>query len=221
MKRIFSISLILTTLLLTGCIDLAVNHRKHTPDENKVHLEGQVYTMRGGLGGIFSKGMNHLEDTLVSQYHIQALSTVWFKGHEEEKYIVKNYRNHKLRGPIVLAGHSLGANEQVRVAKVLGQAHIPVALLITVDPVMPTKIPSNVKHAMNIYKPSFVPMLSGLPVKAVDPRHTQVDNINVEYLKNANVNHLTIDSNKTIQKLMEKEILQTLKTTKSTSLKKA
>lgn len=222
MKIILSLCLILSNILLTGCLDLAVNHRKNMPDgKNRSRIEGQVYTMRGGLGGVFSRGMNHLEDTLVNDYHIQASSTVWFRGNAMEKQIVRNYKNHTLRGPIVLAGHSLGANEQISVAQDLNREHIPVALLITVDPVMPAKIPSNVKHAMNIYKPSFVPMLSGLRVKAIDDQHTRVDNINIEHLLGANSNHLTIDSNKVVQKMMTKQILDTLtKQQKTTQRKK-
>ena len=49
--------------------------------------------MRGGLGGIFSKGMNHLEDTLADQYHIYASSTVWFKAKNLSDTIIKRYNS--------------------------------------------------------------------------------------------------------------------------------
>lgn len=212
MKIIFSLGLFLLNMLLTACVDLAVNHGKNKQIDlkNISHTNGQVYTMRGGLGGIFSKGMNHLEDTLSNDYHIQTSSTVWFKGNALQQQIIQNYENKKLQGPIVLAGHSLGANEQVAVAEALNRKHIPVALLITVDPVIPTKIPSNVEYSLNIYKPSFVPMLSGLRVKAVDSQHTRVDNINIENIKGAHANHLTIDSNRAVQKLMVDQTLISL-----------
>lgn len=213
MKIIFSLSLFLLNLVLTGCIDLAVNkgQNKH-PNLKKTNStqQAQIYTMRGGLGGIFSRGMNHLEDTLTNDYNLQASSTVWFRGNALKRQIVQNYKEKKLQGPIVLAGHSLGANEQIRIAEELNREHIPVALLITVDPVIPAKIPSNVEHALNIYKPSFVPMLSGLRVKAVDPERVEVDNVNIEKIKAAYANHLTIDSNPVVQKLMVNQILASL-----------
>lgn len=212
MRVFFSLGLFLLNMLLTGCVDLAVNHGKNKQIDlkNIPHTKGQVYTMRGGLGGIFSRGMNRLEDNLINDYHIDASSTVWFRGNALEQKIIQNYENNTLRGPIVLAGHSLGANEQVWVAEALKRKHIPVALLITVDPVMPTKIPSNVEHSLNIYKPSCVPMLSGLRVKAVDSKRTRVENINIENLKGVNANHLTIDSNRVVQKLMVDQILISL-----------
>jgi hypothetical protein len=107
----------------------------------------------------------------------------------------------------VLIGHSLGANEQIKVAQRLYRAHIPVDLLITVDAVAPVRVPPNVKYALNLYKPALVPMLSGLKVKAEDPEFTYVNNLDVSKLNNINVNHFTIDKNKQIQKIMLESVL--------------
>lgn len=212
MKVLFSSCLVLINVLLSGCIDLAVNHRQHNRRDMSTisHTKGEVYTMRGGLGGIFSKGMNSLEDKLENNFHIYASSTVWFKGSELTHAIIRNYRIQKEQGPIILVGHSLGANEQIQVARDLGRAHIPVALLITVDAVIPATISPNVERVLNIYKPSFVPLFSGLTLKAADSSHTHVDNVNITKIQGANANHFTIDSNKIVQKLMLEQILLSL-----------
>lgn len=200
----------LLSLLLTGCIDLASNDGKNKPAYLKTisRSSAQVYTMRGGLGGIFSKGMNRLEDTLKTDPQFYISSTVWYKAYDLSRFIIANKAH--VHGPIILVGHSLGANEQIKVAKQLEKAHINVALLMTVDPVSPIKVPVNVAHAVNIYKPSFVPMFSGLTLKAVDPSKTRIDNVNVDKLQGLSVNHFTIDGHKGIQKIMLDAIMATV-----------
>jgi hypothetical protein len=215
-KTVLSITLLFIGLLLSGCIDLAINHNKHILNKKSV-VKGEVYTMRGGLGGIFSKGMNHLEDTLADQYHIYASSTVWFKAKNLSDTIIKRYRAGLIHGPIILVGHSLGANDQIGVARNLYHVNIPVALLITIDPVLPLRVPPNVKQVVNIYKRSFVPMFSGLSLKADNPKLTQIENLNTSTLKGTNVNHFNIDEHKTTQKIMLERILAALEVCKKTS----
>ncbi|MDX1838653.1 hypothetical protein DIZ81_12440 [Legionella taurinensis] len=204
---IFSVGLLLATLSLAGCLDLATTRSTIAGKSNESNQAARVYVMRGGLGGIFSTGMNQLQATLEKKHHIKTESTVWFRSSELGRSIVQQYRAGHLHPPVILVGHSLGANDQIKVARILNAANIPVALLITVDAVSPLAVPPNVKHVINLYKPSFVPMFSGLRVKAADPRYTQVDNIDVTTLKNVGVNHFTIEKNKEIQQLMLNNIL--------------
>ena len=166
--------------------------------------------MRGGLGGIFSKGMNRLQDTLENDYQIKASSTVWYKANGLSHSIIEDYKTKKIRGPIILVGHSLGANEQIKVARQLARSNIPVALLMTVDAVSPVTVPPNVAHVFNIYRPSFDPVFSGLPLKAMDPIRTHIDNININTIKNIDVNHFTMDGNKQVQRLMLNQVLAAL-----------
>ncbi len=212
-KLILFLSIVVTSILLTGCIDFAANdgRNKHVNLRAKNHLKGEVYTMRGGLGGVFSKGMNHLEDTLANDYQIHSSSTVWNKAYSLSQTIIQQYKAKIIQGPIILVGHSLGANEQIKVAKNLAEANVPVALLVTVDAVSPIRVPPNVRLAVNIYKPSFVPMFSGLTLKAVDPARTRIKNYNVDEIKGAEVNHFTIDKDEHVQKIMLENILATLK----------
>ncbi|MGQ3890374.1 hypothetical protein [Legionella sp. CNM-4043-24] len=204
---------LLLCLLLNGCMDLLPklnNLGRETANKNPDY-RGEVYTMRGGLGGIFSTGMSDLQRTLQTQYHIQSASTIWFKQDDLSTYIIKHYRAHELQTPIVLIGHSLGANEQIKVARELGRANIPVALLITVDAVAPIKVSANVQHAINIYKPGYVPMFSGIRLVAENPTLTRIDNLNVDKLEGISVNHFTIDKNSAVQDLMLKNVLAVLK----------
>ena len=206
-KTIMAFVLIWLGLSLTACIDLAGTQSLAKNKNYVFNSRAQVYVMRGGLGGIFSTGMNQLQKTLERDYKIKTESTTWFKAYSLADYIVKHYGSKGLSGPIVLVGHSLGANEQIKVARILAKAHIPVAILITVDAVSPLEVSPNVKYVLNIYKPSFVPMFSGLRVRAIDPTRTQVENLNVDTIKEVGVNHFTIDKHEVIQKIMIEKIL--------------
>lgn len=200
--------LLLSGAFLSGCVDLAAQDSAKQL-RTASYAKGDVYTMRGGLGGVFSKGMNTLQSTLERDHEIRTASTVWYKANELSDFIIHQYQTGKRRGPIVLIGHSLGANEQINVAQRLYGAHIPVELLVTVETVLPIKIPPNVKMALNLYQPSpiFVPMFSGLKVKAMDPHQTKIENIDVSTIEGISVNHFTIDKNTEVQKIMLQHIL--------------
>lgn len=220
---LFPLPLLLMTFTLSGCIDLSVtrsNYRKDMPNYAKEEAapannkkgkqiktvaakKGEVYTMLGGLG-LFSIGMYQLRDSVMDQYkyEVPAQTTMWYNAGAESREIINAYYKEKVHKPIILMGHSLGANEQIKVARNLNAAGVPVDLLVTIDAVSQSIVPPNVKLAVNMYKPGYVPMFSGLKLKAVDPAKTKIENINVETLKNVNVNHFTIDKNKIVQAMI-------------------
>ncbi len=206
-QSILLLSILATNICLTGCIDLATTKSLSKAQEHVFKSKAQVFVMRGGLGGLFSKGMNRLQSTLEKDYNIHAESTIWYKQTILSDYIIKHYGTKTLPGPIILAGHSLGANDQIKVATALNKAHIPVALLIIVDATSPRKIPPNVKYVLNVYKPSHVPVFKGLAVVAMDPSQTKVENINVATLPNCSVNHFNLEKHPYTQTLMLKRIM--------------
>lgn len=200
---------------LTGCVDLSaarypgVSHYSRVDNEStaKKHklYRGEVHTMLGGLG-LFSTGMKELSSAVEEACAIPAPSDMWYNAGGVSRSIIAYYRQHPNHRPIILVGHSLGANEQIKVARNLNKEGIPVALLVTVDAVSQTVVPPNVIHAMNFYKPGYVPMFSGLKLRAVDPGKTQVENINVTKLNGVAVNHFTIDKDPVVQGMIMKEV---------------
>ena len=212
-KLIYSLGLLFVSIVITSCIDMASNDlkNKQVDYKNTTYANGEVYTMRGGLGGIFSKGMNRLQDKLVDSYHVHSYSTVWYKESALSDYIIKRYTSKELKGPIILVGHSLGANDQIKVARNLARANIHVALLMTVDATSPLTVPPNVAQVVNIYYPANIPLFSGQQVRAMNPKYTHVENFDVTKGENINVNHFNIESNPSIQKMMLEKILTILK----------
>lgn len=218
----------LMTLSLIGCVDLSggrasvkkpipnaatptinqsMTHHKENGSKTRHSklYHGEVHTMLGGLG-LFSTGMRTLSATVVDECKIPAPSDMWYNAGNVTREIISYYQTHQEHRPIILVGHSLGANEQIKVARNLNKAGIPVALLVTVDAVSQTIVPPNVHYAMNFYKPSFVPMFSGLKLRAVDPEKTHIDNINVTTIKGIEVNHFTIDKDPIVQAMIMNEV---------------
>jgi thioesterase domain-containing protein len=58
------------------------------------------------------------------------------------------------RAPIALIGHSLGGGSAIVVAEQLGQAGIPVDLVVPIDPVSAPAVPANVRRVVNYYLPT-------------------------------------------------------------------
>lgn len=227
---------LLITMSMAGCVDLSggrasekrlipktaqsVIHQSATQKATKKATKtvkvsksqpyhGEVHTMLGGLG-VFSTGMRTLSNTVEEECNVAAPSDMWYNAGNVTRKIVTYYQKHKQHRPIILVGHSLGANEQIKVARNLNKAGIPVDLLVTVDAVSQTIVPPNVKHAMNFYKSGYVPMFSGLKLKAVNPEQTRIDNINVAAIKGVTVNHFTIDKEPVVQAMIMEEVKKVL-----------
>lgn len=203
----FKLFLLFFILLLSGCVDLSGSRSTYTKKivPNTKQQRGEVHTMLGGLG-LFSRGMNTLRDSVISIYKIPAYGTIWYNAGHVSRFIIDNYYSETHHRPIILVGHSLGANDQIKVARNLNAVGIPVALLVTVDAVSQTIVPPNVKEVLNIYKPGYVPMFSGLKLRAVDSSKTHIDNVNADDLKGVYVNHFTIDKNPLVQEMILKRI---------------
>jgi hypothetical protein len=195
--------------MLQGCVDLSGSRSNYDKKKTRpaatgrkqVLYAGEVHTMLGGLG-LFSRGMVTIKDAVSTRYDIPAYNTIWYNAGQVSHFIIDEYYQQKDHGPIILVGHSLGANEQIKVARNLNAAGIPVALLVTVDAVSQTIVPPNVKEVLNVYKSGYVPMFSGLKLRAVDPTKTHIDNVNAATIKGIRVNHFTIDKDRVVQELI-------------------
>jgi hypothetical protein len=173
---------------------------------------GEVFLVRG-LFGIFSTGMDELQKTLAEQ-GVRAVALQHTDGPSAGQWIIGHY--HPSDGPIILIGHSLGANEVVGIATKLHHAHVPVDLMITLDPVAVLSVPPNVRRAINYYRPAGifgpVPILRGMALKKAPNSEGVLCNIDLnDYpeLDETGGNHFTLDKSPTIQKLIVNQIVRT------------
>jgi len=61
---------------------------------------------------------------------------------------IQQYRSGRLRS-IMIVGHSLGGSAALDMAAELGRAGVPVHLVVTLDPVGGSQVPSNVRRSVN------------------------------------------------------------------------
>ncbi|MDB5653746.1 MAG: hypothetical protein JWQ94_1359 [Tardiphaga sp.] len=112
---------------------------------------GHVYLLRGILN-IFSLGLDQLAYKLeaVGVSTTVANHTSW-RGLADD--MIAGYRagNHE---PIILMGHSAGADATIAIARRLQESGVPVALIVNFDPVSPDPVPANVKQIVNYYVPA-------------------------------------------------------------------
>lgn len=104
-----------------------------------------VYVLRGALG-IFSSGMDALAEEITAN-GVAAVSGAFDDWRTYTARIEKAYRKHPY--PVILVGHSWGANTILLMAYELEKRDIPVALLVFYDITNDARIPANVKWVIN------------------------------------------------------------------------
>jgi len=109
----------------------------------------QIYLLKG-LADVFSTGMDFLEAKLEVRGIVGEVHNHAFVESVAQSAIAK-WRG-GLHGPIIIIGHSLGADSAFKMAQRLGSAEVPVALLVTFSPVGSAPVPANVRHAVNYFQ---------------------------------------------------------------------
>jgi hypothetical protein len=160
--------------------------------------ETHVYLLRGWFG-VFSTGLDSLADELRSK-GIKAEAVGHLAWKSTVSNIVKDRTSGK-SGPIVLVGHSQGANNVIEMARLLEREKIPVDLLVTLAPLLQDPVPGNVVRAINYYhSPGW-----GAPVVADAGFHGKLSNINLG--GDVGISHIAMDKSPKIQAEIERAIL--------------
>lgn len=110
-----------------------------------------IYIMRGGLN-IFSTGMDVLADELTAKGY-PAVSDGFANWRDETAKVLAAYKAHPY--PVIVIGHSYGANTALLMAYELKDANVPVELLVFYDLTDSGKVPANVAHVLNFRSSAF------------------------------------------------------------------
>lgn len=149
------------------------------------HKPGHVYLLRGLLN-IFSLGMDDLADKM-KRRGIDA--AVYEYGGWESlcEDAARRYRAGK--GPIILIGHSLGADSVIYMSNRLGKMGIPVALVVAFDPVHPVPLTGKTTASfVNLYQSDNG---WGQPVRRGRGFRGRLSNVDLR--KHTEISHTTID----------------------------
>jgi hypothetical protein len=157
---------------------------------------GQVYLLRG-LANIWSRGMDKFGKQLTANGVRWSIHNhrVW---KELGKEAAEKYKADKSFGPIIIVGHSLGADAAVLMAEEIGNAGVPVRLIITFDGVARqnehvSKVSANVAEVLNFYKSNGWGR-EMLPAKGFKGK---IDNVDLRGERK--VGHMNIDKNVELQ----------------------
>lgn len=111
---------------------------------------GRVVLLRG-LANIFSTGMDELEAKLrAAGYDASVHNHLDWRGQAEEALALA--RAGRLPRPFAVVGHSLGADDGIRLAARVGQAAGAADLLVTFDPVLVGIVPPGPAFVRNYYQ---------------------------------------------------------------------
>jgi pimeloyl-ACP methyl ester carboxylesterase len=109
----------------------------------------QIYLLKG-LADVFSTGLDFL------QAKLQARGIVGEVHSHSEWQTLADSTIAKWRsgahGPVIIIGHSLGADAAILMAQKLGEAQVPVALLVAFSPVDSGPANANVARAVNYFQ---------------------------------------------------------------------
>ena len=156
-----------------------------------------AYLMRG-LMNVFSLGMDQLA-VLIARNGIEAA----VHNHAEADAVVGEIAARYSagdRGPIILIGHSLGADAVMTMAQSLDRVGIPVALVVPFDGTDSFAASKNVACVLNITQRTYAYMRSG------DGFHGELTNVNVS--GEPGIDHFTIDKSPKLQSLVMKSVLE-------------
>jgi hypothetical protein len=178
-------------LAVAGLTALMLSPAAAQPGASKEHeapSRAHVYLLRG-LMNIFSLGMDQLA-VRIAQHGIAAS----VHNHAEADAIVALIAAHYRagdRGPIILIGHSLGADAVMTMAQALNRDGIPVALVIPFDGTGSYVTPKNVGCVLNLTQRYYAYMRSGAGF------HGKLSNVNVS--GESGIDHFTIDKSPRLQ----------------------
>ena len=154
-----------------------------------------VYLMRG-LMNVFSLGMDDLAEKIRGR-GIDAVVQNHADADEIVGQIVRAYTAGD-HDPIILIGHSLGADVLVTMAATLDQSNIPVALIVLFDGTADHAVPENVTTAVNFTQRFYLTAGAGF--------HGTLSNVDLS--GDAGIDHLTIDKSPSLQERTLDYVLQ-------------
>jgi hypothetical protein len=164
---------------------------------------GTVYCIRG-LADVFSLGMNTLGDELRAK---GVKTTVTSQSYDERisDQIEAAYKRDKAKAlPIILIGHSLGANKTLEISARLAKKGIPVRLVVLFDATHKIPVPTNVAEVLNLHKPGAF----GVSIKGAAGYKGTIENRDVSDLKG--ITHINIDKSPTLHAQVVAKVLAVL-----------
>jgi hypothetical protein len=154
-RNFITAAALLTALALPGCgtamflDDMTTG--SVTPVAASGRPKGEVYIFRGVGGRFATLDLDRLAEK-IGQQGVSAKVYEFMQWRTPAEDVVTRRRAQGQTAPIILLGHSAGADAALSFAEKLKEERIPVTLVITLDPTrLPHDVPPNVDRFLNIY----------------------------------------------------------------------
>ena len=157
-----------------------------------------VYFIRGFLN-VFSKGLDDMSGQLAKN-GIKSIVHGHMSGTSVRAQLLADRKKMGKRpNPVVIIGHSFGANAALSVSSLLAADGIPVDLVITIDPTVGGPLTPNVRRYVNYH---FAGNNLGVPLSSpkLGKRISNIDLSKRKDIAGAGDDHWTVTSNKALQK---------------------
>jgi hypothetical protein len=168
----------------------------HSQRPAPVRSSAHVYLLRG-LMNIFSLGM----DDLAAKIQARGI-TATLHNHSEwqtlSDEIAAGYRAGN-RGPIILIGHSLGADAVMAMGEYLGRKSVPVALIVPFDGTNSYAATGNVARVMNLTQRDYAYVKRGPGFRG------ELQNVDVS--NDTSIGHISIDKSARLHALVVNRIV--------------
>jgi hypothetical protein len=160
--------------------------------------EPRVLLLRGWFG-VFSTGLDGIADAMKANgINAEVAGHLYWETAVAE--IVRERAAGTVR-PLVLVGHSQGANNVIDMAHALASHNVQVDLLVTLAPFMQAAIPGNVARAVNYYQsPGW-----GAPIAPDRGFRGKIENIDVS--GDWTITHISIDKSSRIHTDIVREVV--------------
>ena len=159
-----------------------------------------VYILRGGFG-VFSTGLSKLQTQLKAK-GVDA-SIVSYQSWRRVAQKIAHHRGQHGRTPVVIIGHSLGANNTILIANELQKKGIEVDLIVSYASTAPMLVPSNVRNVSNFY---FKSGGWGGVFKGASGFAGNLDNIDLSTLPG--MTHFNVDDSPQLRELVVRNVLR-------------
>lgn len=160
--------------------------------KGRVTRTGEVYLLRG-LANVFSRGM----DTMGAKMVRRGLDArvynhgVWKSLADN---IIARRKQRKVSYPIIIMGHSLGANATMMMADYLGRNGVKVSYAVGFDPTVTSSVGKNVGRVVNFYLPN---KSNSNVVKKSNGFRGSMRNVNMSGVRD--ITHLNIEKDTRLQ----------------------
>ena len=151
---------------------------------------GEIILLRG-LANVFSKGMDVIGDRLKAK-GVDARVYNHAAWENLATDLITRSKRKAVSYPIIIMGHSLGANASLQMATYLGKHGIPVSYVVAFDPTVANYVGPKVRRVVNYYLPN-----GKNRVRRGNGFKGKLSNIDVSNIYG--IKHTTVEKNRKLQ----------------------